>query len=147
MTQLSTSTKDLTDLTSEMSSRAKEMKPFSSEELKEIIQSLKNVTPANSSIDFEGLESLIGEVGHLSHKDWDRTGSSATAFRPLFLGNEKGLSDEFKKMFDRVITEGNWDNAIKNSSETQNEKPWVVLVTGRYSAICIPEILRFAQKL
>lgn len=112
-----------------MSARAKEFKPFSSVELEEIIESIKNVAPEDCSIDFEKLKALIGEVGHVSHKDWDRTGSSAAAFRPLFLGNEKGLSGEFKKIFDRVIKEGNWDNAMKHG-ESQNDKPWVVLVTG-----------------
>ena len=130
MNPLSASTQDLTELTLEMSLRAKEMKPFSETELDEIILSLKNVAPKDCTIDFQRLRSLIREVGHLEHKDWDRTGSSAAAFRPLLLGNAKGINDEFKKMFKRVINEGNWNEAVKHS-ESGNGKPWVVLVTGR----------------
>ena len=125
---------DIIKLSQEMNDRAKEASPFTSEEMDEIISSFENVMPndTDSGISLEALKELIGAVGHLPHKDWERTGESAQALNDILLdGSKDGLSDEFKSMFQRVIGEGNWDAAAEHaSSDVDNGKPWAILVTG-----------------
>ena len=123
---------DIEQLTKDMNDRAKKASPFTDEEVDELIMSIENVMPENSSISLEKLRALIKAVGHLPHKDWDRTGKSAEELTDILLdGGKDGLSEEFKHIFKRVIEEGNWNVAEEHaSSDVDNGKPWAILVTG-----------------
>ena len=136
---------DIEKLAEEMTMRAKESKPFSEKEMDEIMVSFLNVLvqddPNNqelndedessvASFDLEHLRKLIQTVGHLPHKEWDQTGESARKLREILLQDSQTLTDEFKRMFQRVITEGNWDAAAQHAKSIKKGKPWAVLVTG-----------------
>jgi len=114
-----------------MNERASEAEPFSTKEVDEIIMSFENVMPENSGIALDQLRELIEAVGHLPHKDWERTGQSAERLNDILLdGSMDGLSDEFKHTFKRVIHEGNWNAAAEHAAVEGNGKPWAILVTG-----------------
>ena len=134
---------DIEQLSKEMNDRAKEATPFTSQEIDEIIMSFENVMPDkdNSGIPLDQLRKLIEAVGHLPHKDWDKTGQSAEQLNDILLGGSMGgLSEEFKQIFKRVIEEGNWNKAAEyaavegndndNGNGKGNGKPWAILVTG-----------------
>lgn len=123
---------DIEKLSKEMNDRAKEAAPFTSDEIDEIIMSIENVMPEGSGISLDQLRALIQAVGHLPHKDWDRTGQSAHDLNDILLGDsDEELTDDFKQIFKRVIEEGNWEGAAKHAaSEVDHGKPWAILVTG-----------------
>jgi len=141
----------------DMNDRAKGPLPFTEEELDMILTSMQNIAPPpNDQLDWKNIRQLFSDVAHLSHKDWDRTGESASRLRHLLLRNnnnnnnndddenenkkkDEGLSmSEFQSMFQRIMTEGNWYGAAKHTSSSTTtttatdgtSKPWVVLVTG-----------------
>jgi hypothetical protein len=117
-----------------MEARAKEGSPFVDSELDEVIQSLKNITPDGTKLDFDALRRALSEVAHLSHKDWTRTGDNAEALGKLLLPD--GMSDEARNMLERIVTEGRWDSAAEHAAAAQGtgngcgSPPWAVLVTG-----------------
>lgn len=127
---------DIEQLSLEMNERAKQAQPFTVEEMDEIMTSFENVMPPDSGISLEQLRELIQAVGHLPHKDWERTGDSAQKLQEILLHNRSsssnvssdhvdnddgdadsnssslhGLSLEFQQIFKRVIEEGNWNAA------------------------------------
>jgi len=135
---------DIEQLSREMNERAKQAQPFTVQELDEIMTSFENVVPADSGISLEQLRELIQAVGHLPHKDWERTGDSAQKLQEILLESSNnirtvsvnsngaaededgggstsshGLSLEFQQIFKRVIEEGNW-NAAAAYAATQN---------------------------
>lgn len=132
---------DIEQLSREMNERAKEAQPFTVQEMDEIMKSFENVMPADSGISLEQLRELIQAVGHLPHKDWERTGESAQKLQDILLespptssrqsdnddddddlnASSHGLSLEFQQIFKRVIEEGNW-NAAAAYAATQNYK-------------------------
>mmetsp|Transcript_25733 Transcript_25733/g.37746 ORF Transcript_25733/g.37746 Transcript_25733/m.37746 type:complete len:478 (-) Transcript_25733:126-1559(-) len=120
----------------EMASRAKAGAPLLDSELDGIIKSLQNLAPAKGEggeeeINWANLRALLSEAAHLPHKDWDKTGQSAESLRSILLGDSESLTEPFRKIFGRVISEGNWDGAASHASEhNQDNKPWAVLVTG-----------------
>jgi hypothetical protein len=119
----------LTERTKAMEARAKEGSPFCESELEEVIQSLKNITPEDTKLDFQALRQTLAEVAHLSHKDWTLTGDNAEVLKKLLLPD--GMSDEARTMLERIITEGRWDSAIKHAAKVDGSSPpWAVLVTG-----------------
>lgn len=120
--------------TNSMGSRAKEQAPFTDEELKDVINSLHNITPKNANIDWGALERLLSEIAHLSHKDWEQTGSNSKKMADILLPDGSGFTPQSHQMFERILHEGNWDGALAhadsiNKKENKN-KPWAVLVTG-----------------
>jgi hypothetical protein len=148
---------DIKKLAKEMNDRATSNTPFTSLELQELETSFANIMSNESNSNSNGnndsneemLKSLLElcqNVGHLSHKDWTRTGQSASKLNDILLPpslsssetGEDGLTDEFRNMFARVIKEGNWDNAVshanantdKDGKNNKDNKPWAVLVTG-----------------
>ena len=146
----------------DMNTLAKSNEPFTEDELDDIIHGLTDLLfPLSSSSslssseenkedrevvlpDLTAIRSLLAEVGHLDSSDWDRTSESALRLANLLhprVGNHKEeeeedevgeLSPVFRTMFDRILTEGKWDNAAQHSKNKKdgNDKPWVVLVTG-----------------
>mmetsp|Transcript_25910 Transcript_25910/g.31940 ORF Transcript_25910/g.31940 Transcript_25910/m.31940 type:complete len:535 (-) Transcript_25910:160-1764(-) len=134
----------LQTLANEMNERAKNQTPLTENEMRDILASFENVssttctdtnTTTNTNKDYldeEGeLSKLLSNAAHLSHKDWTKTGNSAQLLRDFLLKDNPTLTPEFKQMFQRVIKEGNWENALQHASSSESgSKPWVVLVTG-----------------
>ncbi|KAL7548994.1 hypothetical protein ACHAWF_012262 [Thalassiosira exigua] len=71
-----------------MSTRAKNKTPFSSDEIQDVINSLHNLAPRDSNIDWNALEHLLRGVAHLSHKDWDVTASNSERLGGILLGRD-----------------------------------------------------------
>jgi len=116
-----------------MGSRAKEQAPFTDEELQDVINSLHNITPKNANIDWSALEKLLSEIAHLSHKDWQVTGSNSEKMSDILLPDGCGLTPQSHQMFERILHEGNWDGALAHANSINKcgeNKPWAVLVTG-----------------
>ena len=116
-----------------MTSRAKDKVPFTTEEIQDVINSLHNITPANSKIDWEALARLLQDIAHVSHKDWHITGSNSDKMADVLLPEGSGLTaNEAHQMFERILHEGNWDGALEHAKNSINksEKSWAVLVTG-----------------
>ena len=122
----------MTERTNQMGSRANDRAPFTDEELRDVINSLHNITPHNADIDWDALERLIVDIAHLSHKDWHATGNNSDRMADILLPEGKGLDVHACQMFERILHEGNWDGALEHakSREKGNNKPWAVLVTG-----------------
>lgn len=105
--------------------------PFSEEELNRAVRSLKlllaSELDAETAIDWAAYRSLLAKTAHLSHKNWDTTSESAHALA----GIVKGPGDAvFKRLFERVLGDGNWDAAAAAASTRPTaSKPWAVLVT------------------
>lgn len=117
-----------------MSDRAKNKTPFTADEVQDVINSLHNIAPKDSNIDWEALEKLLGDVAHLSHKDWDVTGRNSERMASILLGTDgDGLSSPpASQIFERILHEGNWDDALEltNKRKDPAQKSWAVLVTG-----------------
>lgn len=132
--------------TNSMGSRAKDRTPFTPEELQDVINSLHNITPKDhaKNIDWDALERLLGDIAHLSHKDWEVTGQNSEKMANILLPTTNngggcdgdGLScQNSHQMFERILHEGNWDGALEHANTKNNDgenmnKPWAVLVTG-----------------
>lgn len=113
-------------LTESMASRAKNVTPLTDEELDDVINSLQNITPHDSKIDWDQLRRLLGDIAHLSHKQWDVTGSNSDKLAKILTPN--GITAESSQMFERILHEGNWDGALEHAKS--GLKSWAVLVTG-----------------
>lgn len=118
-----------------MASRAKAGEPFTDEELDDVINSLHNITPHDSSIDWKALRQLLRDVAHLSHKQWDVTGANADKMAKILTPD--GLNSEASQIFERILHEGNWDGALAFAKRHDDNDPkrlkrsaWAVLVTG-----------------
>lgn len=124
----------LTERTNAMEARAKDGIPFVDSELDEVIRSLQNITPDDSTLDFDQLRKTLSDIAHLSHKDWTRTGDNAEVLGKLLLPN--GMTEEARSMLERIINEGRWDSAAQHATEvtaadgSTTVQPWAVLVTG-----------------
>ncbi|KAL3802473.1 LOW QUALITY PROTEIN: hypothetical protein ACHAW5_009732 [Stephanodiscus triporus] len=76
-----------------MSHRAREGMPLTREEIRDVVNSLRNVTPApavdddsnDNIIDWVALEGLLSEVVHVPHVDWDVTGTNSTRLAEILL--------------------------------------------------------------
>uniref|UniRef100_A0A7S2UUP8 Uncharacterized protein n=1 Tax=Fibrocapsa japonica TaxID=94617 RepID=A0A7S2UUP8_9STRA len=102
---------------------------FDNEELQRAIQSLQNCAGSlGDCVDWEALHQLYTASAHLSHKDWGRTERAAEQ-----LANILGNPDEavFRKTFQRVLEDGNYQGAVDAADKRSLvSKPWVVLVSG-----------------
>lgn len=118
-----------------MASRAKAGDPFTDEELDDVINSLHNISPRDSNIDWDALRQLLGDVAHLSHKQWEVTGANSDKMAKILTPD--GLNTEASQIFERILHEGNWDGALAhakkfgdNDPKRQKRSAWAVLVTG-----------------
>jgi hypothetical protein len=147
----------------EMSNRAKYNTPLTDEEIQDVMSSFRNIIPINYKIDYIALELLLREVAHLSHKEWDVTGANSERLANILLVSPNNDNDtnvnvdstvETRRIFDRILNEGNWDDAKSHAivtaigkkesavakkggydNEVEEEQsniiaPWAVLVTG-----------------
>jgi hypothetical protein len=118
-----------------MIDRAKEGIPLTENEIKDIVNGVKNLVPKDSPIDFSGLQRLLKEVAHLSHKNWGVTSSNSDKLLETMslasTGGDDPLSPHARQFFERILKDGNWDGAVKAArSRPSNQLPWAVLVTG-----------------
>ncbi len=117
-----------------MSSRANDRSPLTREELNDVINSLRNITPRDANIDWVALKRLLSEIAHISHKDWHITGTNSDRLAGVLLPDGDGLTSQAHQMFERILHEGNWDGAVSHANAMDNvgteHKPWAVLVTG-----------------
>jgi len=121
------------DRTDSMAARAKDKTPFTTDEVRDIINSLHNITPKFANIDWEALEQLLLEVAHLSHKDWHVTGSNSAKMADILLPDNDGLNTNAhaQQILERCLHEGNWHQALAHANiNNKLNKPWAVLVTG-----------------
>ena len=103
---------------------------ISDEELERAIRSLKillaNDPDADKAIDWDAYRKLLAESAHKSHKDWDQTSESARRLADIIKGPGDAV---FRKLFERVLVDGNWQGAELAAAKRAG-KPWAVLVTG-----------------
>ena len=142
---ITNASKVMVERTDSMGSRATDRVPFTRDELRDVINSLHNITPHDANnIDWKALEQLLSDVAHLSHKDWHITGSNSDKMAEILLpGGGLSTSQTSHQMFERILHEGNWDGAMAHAQYVTGEKkkseqsnncintnPWAVLVTG-----------------
>jgi len=125
----SLNTDDILERTATMDARSTAFSPLTDLELNDIIISIQNIIPTTANIDYDELRTLLSEIGHLSHKDWARTGESSERIgRVLF---PEGMCFNTRQMLRRILDEGNWNAAEKHATEHLTiDMPWAVLVTG-----------------
>ena len=127
--------KIMIERTNSMASRAKDRSPFTTDEIQDVINSLKNITPKDSTIEWDALERLLVDVAHLSHKDWHVSDTNSDKMAEILLPDGTGLTTaQSHQMFERILHDGNWDGAKTHANAMnkagENNKPWAVLVTG-----------------
>jgi hypothetical protein len=111
--------------------RTKANEEFTKEELESAIISFENIANyADKVINYDTLKSLISKEAHLNFKNnFPRTKNAADTLGDL-LSNPSNPA--FRRMFERVISEGNWEQAFSYAFATQNSvnpnrrkvKPW-----------------------
>jgi hypothetical protein len=113
------------------------------DEIGALVTSIKHVlrTEGESALDFDKLKLLVSEVGHLTHKDWEKTMEYSARLEELVLPTtrpETGSKIDnvktsllFRSIFERVLRDGNWKGARENATtRPAHEEPWAVVVTG-----------------
>lgn len=125
----SLNTDDILERTATMDARSTAFSPLTDLELNDIIVSIQNIIPTTANINYDELRTLLSKIGHLSHKDWARTGESSERIgRVLF---PEGMCFNTRQMLRRILDEGNWNAAEKHATEQLTiDMPWAVLVTG-----------------
>jgi hypothetical protein len=71
-----------------------------------VVQSLRNVSSPDSSVDWTALRSLMSDKLALPYKNWSETSRWADELERI-IGNPFS-SAEFCEMFERVLRDGNW---------------------------------------
>ncbi len=121
-----------------MVQHANEGIPLSDEELQDICNSIQNLVPNDTLIDFGELKQLLKSAAHLSHKNWGVTSENSDKLSSvLSIGSKDDhdvdiLSSHAQQLLERILKEGNWFGAIQEapSPNSAQRKPWAVLVTG-----------------
>ena len=122
-------TSGIAERTKNMAARAAAGDPLTDSELDDVVNSIKNIAPKETSINYDALRSLLSEIAHISHKDWTRTGNNSECFGRVLL--PEGLSSNAIQMLDRILEEGNWNGAETYAVQKRTDHtPWAVLVTG-----------------
>jgi hypothetical protein len=120
---------NLVDRAHAMNERANHELPLTEAELDGIILSIRNVYPDDGQLDFDELRAFLGEVAHLSHKNWTRTGMNSEVLAKILI--PQGISSNARQLLARIVQEGNWDGAARHAaSNIADDLPWAVLVTG-----------------
>ena len=129
--------KNTKEYVNDMVKRANDGDPMTEEEIQDICNSIENLCPKDSPINFDEVKAIIEKAAHLSHKDWSRTETNAAILaRSLSISSDDSiesypLSPHAKQLMERILTDGNWQGAVDSATPpTDTEKPWAVLVTG-----------------
>ncbi|GAB0490645.1 hypothetical protein MMPV_001882 [Pyropia vietnamensis] len=131
---------------------AMERVPFSDAELDEVLASLRDaagvadlddgdVADNEAGVDWAGLRAVLASAAHRPHKEWAETAAAAAKARACLLrGRPLGdsCSDACRRMWTRVLGEGNWAGAVAAATAATaaapadgvDTRPWAVLVTG-----------------
>jgi len=127
-----------------MAARAEHRSPLTDEEVHDVINSLRNITPKGASIDWDALTKLLRATAHFTHKDWAMTESNSDKLAQILFVGEKGGDETGSgsltpgsyqaQMLERILHEGNWDGSLAHANTVHSSKslttPWAVLVTG-----------------
>jgi hypothetical protein len=128
-----------------MVDRANEGIPLTETEIQDIVNGVHNLVPKDSPIDFAGLQELLKEVAHLSHKNWGVTSSNSDKLLETLSiastvdgentstssSSTYPLSPHARQFLERILKDGNWDGAVEVAkSRPIDQLPWAVLVTG-----------------
>jgi hypothetical protein len=139
-----------------MNERTKLQHPFTEMEWDDIKQSMDNIMAVDgeqevsssdgtkrvkSTMEYHALHTFLFNVGHLSHKDWARTGANGQALGKLLSLENIATSTTAQSMLYRILHDGNWYGAIQhattmvtttseNNQNIPSYHPWAVLVTG-----------------
>lgn len=101
---------------------------FTDDELDNVVRSLQSLAGPTNTLDWPAIRSLLAENAHLSHKEWSRTDTAGQRLSDLIRGPE---DPTFRRIFARVLEDGNWDGAVAAAAARPPPlQPWVVLVTG-----------------
>lgn len=102
---------------------------FSEVELDSAVSSMRNAAgDLQEALDWAALWSCLSSSAHEPYKDWGKTEEAARKLADAFL---KPSSSGFRRVFQRVFRDGQWDIAAKAAAERGGDtKPWIVLVTG-----------------
>ena len=97
------------------------------------VQSLRNLVGGDDgnacTIDWAALDAFVTDKAALNYKDWALTSAWAEELEAI-LGNPETSAD-FRLIFDRVLSDGNWPAAASHAAATSvTSPPWIVLVTG-----------------
>lgn len=80
------------------------------------------------SKDWKAVRELLSNSAHKKHTEWGTTEQAGEKLAGLLSGPGDA---EFRRIFSRVLKDGNWDQAAKAGSvRPGTSKPWAVLVTG-----------------
>ena len=101
-----------------------------------VIQSLQNLRPTHSTVDWAALEVFLRAKLPLGYKNWEETSLWADELTRI-LGDPS--HDEFQVIFERVLQDGNFYGAADYARLVSTKsadgsvsvpRPWVVLVSG-----------------
>lgn len=125
-----------------MVDRAKEGIPLTEDEIQDIVNGVQNLVPKDAPVDFVGLQGLLKEVAHLSHKNWGVTSSNSDKLLETLSiastdDNDSTSSSNYllpphaRQFLERILKDGNWDGAVDAArTRPADQAPWAVLVTG-----------------
>mmetsp|Transcript_12589 Transcript_12589/g.20281 ORF Transcript_12589/g.20281 Transcript_12589/m.20281 type:complete len:403 (-) Transcript_12589:17-1225(-) len=132
-----------------MVERAQRGIPLTDDETQDIINGIQNLLPIDAPVDFQSsssseLATLLQDVAHLSHKQWEITSANSDKLlETLSIASSKNddeeassasypLAPHARQWLERILKDGNWDGAVDyaNKSRPKGQKPWAVLVTG-----------------
>jgi len=132
-----------------MVERAQRGIPLTDDETQDIINGIQNLLPIGAPVDFQSsssseLATLLQDVAHLSHKQWEITSANSDKLlETLSIASSKNddeeassasypLAPHARQWLERILKDGNWDGAVDyaNKSRPKGQKPWAVLVTG-----------------
>mmetsp|Transcript_23306 Transcript_23306/g.55478 ORF Transcript_23306/g.55478 Transcript_23306/m.55478 type:complete len:418 (+) Transcript_23306:53-1306(+) len=109
-------------------SNAKGNVPYSDAELDGVISSFQAAGGGECSKDWKAVRELLSNSAHKKHTEWGTTEQAGEKLAGLLSGPGDA---EFRRIFSRVLKDGNWDQAAKAGSlRPGTSKPWAVLVTG-----------------
>jgi hypothetical protein len=119
---------DYGELARALKDRASQNAEWSEEELSKVISAIASSAPADSNVgvDVNALRAVVAKFAHLGHKQWRMTEAASAELAQVIDGPD---AEGFRAIFDRVLTDGQWDAAY-NAVSCRDGKPWVVLVTG-----------------
>ncbi|GAB5361063.1 hypothetical protein AAMO2058_000682500 [Amorphochlora amoebiformis] len=101
--------------------------PFNGDEIQGVLEGLQ-LLAEGKQMDWNSLRELIAKNAHKPHKVWPETDKASRELAKILGGPEDEI---FRRIFRRVLEDGNWDTANIAAQNREAEfRPWVVLVTG-----------------
>eukprot|EP00750_Incisomonas_marina_P020508 INCI4043.5.p1 GENE.INCI4043.5~~INCI4043.5.p1 ORF type:complete len:1665 (+),score=285.90 INCI4043.5:31-4995(+) len=106
--------------------------PFSEAELQRALQSIANLIDvqgaSTSGLNTATLRSILQQHAHTAYAVWSDTSKVAAKLASVLPALD---SVAFKRLFFRVLQEGNWDDALCHAQQRgASAQPWAVLIAG-----------------